>query len=148
MRVYLDVCCLNRPFDDQSQSRIRLEAEAIILILARLQAREWEWWSSEAVEFEVSQSPDGDRRRRVGLLAGCAHQVAQVTPREVQRAQTLQREGVAPLDALHVACAEQAKVDILLTTDDQLCRVARRLGDKLGVRVDNPLAWLAEVMPR
>ncbi|MBE2197400.1 MAG: hypothetical protein IAE79_02240 [Anaerolinea sp.] len=27
MRVYLDVCCLNRPFDDQSQERIQLEAE-------------------------------------------------------------------------------------------------------------------------
>jgi hypothetical protein len=24
MRIYLDVCCLNRPFDDQSQNRIRL----------------------------------------------------------------------------------------------------------------------------
>lgn len=28
MKVYLDACCLNRPFDDQTQGRIRLEAEA------------------------------------------------------------------------------------------------------------------------
>jgi len=27
-RVYLDLCCLNRPFDDQTQERIRLETEA------------------------------------------------------------------------------------------------------------------------
>lgn len=26
--IYLDVCCLNRPFDDQTQERIFLEAEA------------------------------------------------------------------------------------------------------------------------
>jgi hypothetical protein len=26
-RIYLDVCCLNRPFDDQTQARIHLEAE-------------------------------------------------------------------------------------------------------------------------
>jgi hypothetical protein len=31
-RVYLDVCCLNRPLDDSSQDRIRLEAEAVLLI--------------------------------------------------------------------------------------------------------------------
>ena len=29
MRLYLDSCCLNRPFDDQNQLRVRLEAEAI-----------------------------------------------------------------------------------------------------------------------
>jgi hypothetical protein len=34
-RIYLDVCCLNRPFDDQRQDRIRLEAEAIERILDR-----------------------------------------------------------------------------------------------------------------
>lgn len=31
-RIYLDVCCLQRPFDDQRQTRIRLEAEAVKLI--------------------------------------------------------------------------------------------------------------------
>jgi len=25
MKIYLDVCCLNRPFDDQVQDRVRLE---------------------------------------------------------------------------------------------------------------------------
>ena len=29
--IYLDVCCLNRPFDDQTQERIRLESEAVLL---------------------------------------------------------------------------------------------------------------------
>jgi hypothetical protein len=26
--IYLDVCCLNRPLDDQTQERVRLESEA------------------------------------------------------------------------------------------------------------------------
>ena len=46
MRIYLDACCLNRPFDDQRQPRIRLEAEAISLILQNLHQREWEWIGS------------------------------------------------------------------------------------------------------
>ena len=41
-RIYLDVCCLNRPFDDQRQDHIRLEAEAVLLILGRCEAREWQ----------------------------------------------------------------------------------------------------------
>jgi len=39
MLVYLDVCCLNRPFDDQSQDRIHLESEAVLLILERCQSQ-------------------------------------------------------------------------------------------------------------
>ena len=30
MKVYMDVCCLNRPFDNQSQDKVRFETEAII----------------------------------------------------------------------------------------------------------------------
>ncbi len=37
MRIYFDVCCLNRPFDDQSQQRIRLEAEAINFLFQHIQ---------------------------------------------------------------------------------------------------------------
>lgn len=32
MRVYLDNCCFNRPFDDQRPFRIRLEAKAKLRI--------------------------------------------------------------------------------------------------------------------
>ena len=35
--VYLDVCALNRPLDDQSQMRIRLEADAVSLILSQFE---------------------------------------------------------------------------------------------------------------
>jgi hypothetical protein len=35
MKIYLDVSCLNRPFDDQGQARVRLEAEAVTVILAK-----------------------------------------------------------------------------------------------------------------
>ena len=32
-KIYMDVYCFNRPFDDQTQDRIRLEAEAILLYI-------------------------------------------------------------------------------------------------------------------
>ncbi|HUY33380.1 MAG TPA: hypothetical protein VMV69_11585 [Pirellulales bacterium] len=33
MRVYFDICCLKRPFDDQTQTRIHLESEALLSAL-------------------------------------------------------------------------------------------------------------------
>lgn len=47
MRIYLDVCCLNRPFDDQTQIRIHLEAEAILSIIQSVDDGEWEWINND-----------------------------------------------------------------------------------------------------
>ena len=56
-------------------------------------------------------------------------------------------DGVSHLyDALHLACAEQATVDIFLTTDDRVLRIATRYTAQLKVRVANPLDWLLEVI--
>lgn len=60
--IYLDVCCLNRPFDDQTQERIRLEAEAVRLILANCQTGEWQMLVSEAIDNELERTPDIDRK--------------------------------------------------------------------------------------
>ena len=40
MKVNLDACCLNRPFDDQTQIRIYLESEAVLTILYRCEIGE------------------------------------------------------------------------------------------------------------
>ena len=56
MKVYLDACCLNRPFDDQSQPRVRLETEAVSLILEKLAQGEWDWVGSEILLHEVSHT--------------------------------------------------------------------------------------------
>jgi hypothetical protein len=49
--IYLDVCCLNRPFDEQTQERIRLEAEAVLFILTKFQVGDWRLLGSEAPRF-------------------------------------------------------------------------------------------------
>ena len=36
LRIYLDNCCYNRPYDDQSQIRISLEAQAKIFMFKLL----------------------------------------------------------------------------------------------------------------
>ena len=61
------------------------------------------------------------------------------------RAQDWVAAGIKPLDALHVSCAEVAKADVFLTTDDRLLRAARHAG-LARLAVNNPLPWLSEVL--
>ncbi len=145
-RVYLDVCCLNRPFDDQQQDRVRLEAEAVLLILKRCESEEWQWVSSAVVRYEVDNIPNTERRHRVNELLRGAREVLPLSDSAVERGKELKRMGLKTYDALHVACAEQAQVEVLLTTDDRLVRATTRNARKLKVSVKNPLTWLQEVL--
>lgn len=148
MQIYLDACCLNRPFDDQTQDRIRLESEAVLLILSRLQTGGWQWASSQILVFEIDQTPDAQRRYRVKNLVSYAATTIRIGESEVERALQWEALGFDAYDTLHLACAESARADIFLTTDDQLLRLAGRHSRELRLRVENPLTWLKEVMGR
>lgn len=142
--VYLDVCCLNRPFDDQAQTRIRLESEAVLLILGLIRERGWEWIGSEVLHFEIQQTPDLDRRQKVELLASWITRYVRLESAEIARAEQLEEHGFKAFDALHLACAESGKADLFFSTDDGLLRKARRLASDMEIVVANPLIWLQE----
>ncbi len=148
MRIYLDVCCLNRPFDDQTQDRIRIESEAVLTILNRCLSGEWQLVGSEVVDFEISKIPDEDRKQSVSILTGLVGYKTIVDEAMKKRAVELQSLGFKPFDALHIACAESGDVDVFLTTDDALSqKTLRRNKNKvIKVRVANPLKWVTEVM--
>ncbi len=147
MRIYLDVCALNRPFDDQAQERIHLESEAVLAIFDRFAHESgYSMVGSEAVDYEISRIPDPLKRQQVRFLSQFAEIRIPFTDEIIFRARQLQKSGFAGLDSLHLACAEEGAVQALLTTDDKLIQKALRNRKKLKVAVENPLKWLMEKM--
>jgi len=145
MRIYFDVCALNRPFDDQAQDRIHLESEAILAIMSKLiDETEWSLIGSEAIEYEISKMPDPLKKNKVTFLSQFARECVPISEETVVRARKLQKLGFSPLDSLHIACAEKGEVQIFLTTDDQLIQKSRHHRKNLQVAVENPLKWLLE----
>jgi len=143
MKLYLDVCCWNRPFDDQSQTRVRLEAEAVLSVLEMAQPDEIEIFGSDIIDDELSQMPDNKWREKIELLLTLVSSRVALTSAIEQRATELQKWNIAPLDALHLASAESAQADCFLTTDDDLLRRANRRS-ALKVKVENPAKWLIQ----
>jgi len=111
MKLYLDACCYNRPFDDQRQDRVHLEAEAVHAILRRVQAGTWELLGSDVLHLELAQLPDEIRRERVLELVPPFAECIVTSLKEEQRAVQLIECGIKAVDALHVACAEAAGAD-------------------------------------
>jgi predicted nucleic acid-binding protein len=145
MKVYLDVSCLNRPFDDQSQPRIHREAEAVLPVLDRCETANWTHVASAASRWEIDAGRDMVRRNRVALLLPEEHAILELTEPVFARAEQLEELGFAAVDAVHLAAAESMGTDVFLSCDDRLCRRAARHATKLKVQVANPLDWLTEV---
>jgi predicted nucleic acid-binding protein len=147
MRIYLDACCLNRLTDDQAQLRIRHEAEAVELILRRMRSGKIHWVSSEALVDEIDRNPDVERRLENAALLALSSESVEVDDVIASRGAVLQMAGYGAYDALHLACAEAARVDVLLTTDDGFIRRASRGAGEPLVLVMNPLFWSKENLP-
>jgi len=147
MKVYLDNCALNRPFDDQRQPRIRMETEAVELILAKVEEGAWAWYSSQVVRLENAQTPDEERREKIDGILSIATETVAITASIEERAVLMEAMGFTSLDALHLASAEAANVDAFVTCDDKLYKRAKRLSARLNVRVVNPTDWIKEVTP-
>ena len=144
MKVYLDVCCLCRPFDDQLIPRIRYENEAVIAILNRC-SRDWELIWSSAITYEIAKIIDHDRRHYVSTFAAKTTTNILVDMAIKERAAELMNLGVKALDALHIACAERAGATVLITTDDALKNIMSHHSDIISIRIVNPSVWYEEV---
>ena len=144
MLIYLDMCCLKRPFDDQSQPRIRLETEAVLALLAA-ESDGVRFERSSALWLENTRNPLPVRAARVAKWLGSPGQVTDSNELE-SRTSALMRFGFTNFDALHVASAEAAGADVLATCDDRFVKSAKQAGDALRVRVVGVVELAAEVL--
>lgn len=142
MRVYLDVCCLCRPFDDQSVYRIRQETDAVKEILSRCDKR-WELVISEMTIEEISQIPDPTRRDRVQPFLNLANTTIKIDKAIINRMYEIRSMGIKTVDAFHIACAEQVHAT-LITTDDRLVQVFNQDTTQFVIKIKNPVHLLEE----
>lgn len=144
MRIYLDTCCFNRPFDDLSQDRIALEAKAIELIFSRCDMHDWDLISSTVLEFEVTRTPDEQRRAALNRFLAAAVEIILVNEDVRARAAEWESLGLKPLDAFHLAAAEKGRADVFCSCDDRLLSKCR--GQSLtNMKIVSPIELIKEV---
>ena len=102
VKVYLDVCCLCRPFDDQRVNRIHIEAEAIKEILVRCN-QDWTLVISDAVSFEISRITDRTRMKKAQNLTDLAKEHVTITKAVSKRYYDFVEFGIDSADALHLS---------------------------------------------
>lgn len=125
MRIYLDNCCYNRPYDDQSQTRVRLEADAKMQIQHMIRNGELELATSFVLDYEnnLNRSEQKKQTIRNFMKEFEFYYVDESSLSEIERiAEPIMATGIKSKDAWHLACALIAECDYFISTDKRLLK--------------------------
>lgn len=125
MRVYLDNCSYNRPYDDQSQMRICLETQAKLHIQDIIRDGKIELVTSYVLDFENSNNRSMQKKMAIETFMKeyTAIYVSNKNEKDIaESAEAIMKTGIKEKDAYHVACAVMAECDYFVTTDDRLLK--------------------------
>jgi predicted nucleic acid-binding protein len=137
LRIYLDNCCYNRPFDDQSSFLVRMETDAKLHVQEFVRVGEIELVWSFVLDYENGANPFEEIRGGIAEWRMLACVDVLLTDEVAKKAHELMELGLRQKDAAHVACAIYAKADFFLTTDKKILNKSIE-----GVTVINPIDFL------
>lgn len=147
VKIYLDSCVYNRPFDDyQQDERIFIEAMAFYVILHLIENGQIKIINSDALIYENEQIADPERRKRVNTYLNKASDFIELSEPIIERAREIIEIGFKSLDALHITMAELSSADYFVTCDDGIIRKGKLVQDKLKVKIYGILQFLTEVI--
>ncbi len=145
MKIYLDNCCYNRILDDRSNSQIYYERNSVMLILELVEKAVIELAGSEMLMKEMEDINDGYKRSVLQMMYSLCSEEVKVNSAILDRAEEIRHcSNIKYKDSIHLACAETAKADVLLTTDKKFINNGNRI--KTYTRIMNPNQWLLEVL--
>lgn len=141
MKIYLDNCCYNRPFDDQSQIKIHLEAQAKLYIQAKIKEGFYDLVWSYILDYENGKNPYIEKRLAIAPWKSIASScIAEETEEILLFAESLASKGIKTYDALHISCAVAAQCEYYLTTDKKLLNTP-----VTGIKIVNPITFVNEM---
>lgn len=125
MRIYLDSCCYNRPYDNAAQLTIRLEAQSKLHIQNLVKDGLFTLVSSYMLTYECNQNPYEIRRDSISDYIRQYAKIyvgAELADQIEEMAVGIMETGVKFKDACHVASAIYAGCEYFISTDKRLLK--------------------------
>ena len=125
MRIYLDMCCYNRPYDDQSQLKVAMETQSKLYIQDLIKAGKIDLVGSYILDYEVSRNPYEMRKRSIihFIRNNLRLYVGEERDDAIRSiADEIMQSGIKEKDAFHVAAAIYAGCEYFISTDLRLLK--------------------------
>ena len=142
MRIYLDNCCYNRPYDDKTEKRVHDEAKAIFKIINNTKKSSADIiLGSDILQTEIESIKNATKLESVMIMyEQTVSQNIELTEEVEKIADSIvAKSNIHQMDALHLASAIVGKAETFLTVDDKLIKACNKLN--LNMKVINPLEF-------
>jgi predicted nucleic acid-binding protein len=137
LRVYLDNCCYNRPYDDQQQLKIELETKAKLFIQSLAIENKIHLVWSYILDYENSQNSHFQKTSAIQNWQKIAIADIDETSEIIEASKKIQEKGIKNADSLHIACAMYAGCNFFITVDK---RIMKYESDK--IRICDPVEFI------
>jgi hypothetical protein len=141
IKIYLDNCCFNRPYDDQEQITISLESEAKLQIQTRVKNDEVILIWSFMLDFENNQNIDTEKKNKINEWEKYSSEYFIGTDNTDKIAYCLMEKGFKSKDSVHIACAIETGCDYFITTDKGILNKKETVTE---LKIINPINYIIE----
>jgi hypothetical protein len=145
INLYLDNCCFNRPYDDQSQLVIKLKTEAKIAIQESIKKGQYLLHWSYILDFENRNNPFIERKTEINKWKELSSSDIEETDAILKRMNKLCTAGIKPLDSLHISCSIEQNCNYFLTVDKGILKKADSIKE---IKVLSPIDFIIEMEER
>jgi predicted nucleic acid-binding protein len=124
LKIYLDTCCYNRPFDDLSQAAVFEELNAISYIKFLVRYGNIMLVHSYVLEYEINRNPYDFKRIDINNFLRFAREFVTIDNTETlaRISMPIMKTGIKETDALHIAAALFSQCDYFITTDKRVLK--------------------------
>ena len=137
IKIYLDNCCFNRPYDDQGNLVIFLETEAKLFIQDLILSGKLMLVWSFVLDYENNNNPFDERKHSISAWKKLSIIDCNLCDKIINTARNLLNVGLRQKDASHIACAIYANADYFITTDKKILNKSVQ-----GIKLINPIDFV------
>ncbi|MDR2705066.1 MAG: hypothetical protein LBC02_04735 [Planctomycetaceae bacterium] len=142
IKLYLDNCSYNRPFDDRKQLTVRLEISAKLYIQNQIKDGVYELVWSYMNDYENGNNPYEEKREAIMIWREIANYICESSEMIREKGKHIQKFDIKVKDALHWACAISSKCEYFITTDGFLLKKKKGFQE---IELINPVDFIREM---
>jgi len=140
MKIYLDHCAYNRPFDDQNNIKNQLETSAKLHIQDQIKQGKYDLVWSYMSDFENNNNPNIESKKSIQLWENIAKTKCKSSETILALGSKIIEKGIRANDALHIACAIESRCEYFITTDTGL--INKKLDE---IQLINPIDFVRKM---
>jgi len=143
MRIYLDHCTYNRPFDNQNDIKNQLETSAKLYIQDQIRQGKYDLVWSYMSDFENANNPNIENKKSIQMWENISKYKCKSSENVLMLGSKIKKKGIRANDALHIACAIDSQCEYFITTDAGLTNKEIE-----GIIIINPIDFVRKMEER